>query len=138
MSLEKILKKIIGDAQSEADKIILEGEMKAGEIKEKAREEATNLAEALIKEEERKGRLEASRLITQAHLERRISILSCKRELIDEVLEKAFQKGGLRKEGLKRMIILKDGEKEEPYDEKRLKEELRLKLENEIIEVLKI
>jgi len=138
MSLEKILKKIIDDAQSEADKIILESEMKAGEIKEKAREEATNLAEALIKEEERKSQLEASRLITQARLERRISILSRKRELVDEVLEKAFQKGGLRKEGLKRKVILKDGEKEEPYDEKRLKEELRLKLENEIIEVLKI
>ena len=138
MSLEKILKKIIDDARSEADKIILESEMKAGEIKEKAREEATNLAEALIKEEKRKGQLEASRLITQARLERRISILSRKKELVDEVLEKAFQKGGLGKEGLKRKIILKDGEKEESYDEKRLKEELRLKLENEIIESLKI
>jgi vacuolar-type H+-ATPase subunit H len=138
MSLEKILKKIIEDAQSEADKIILESEKKAGEIKEKARQEAANLAEALIKEEERKGRLEASRLVTQARLERKISILSRKKELIDHVLEKAFQKGVLGKEGLKRKIIMKDGEREEPYDEKRLKEELRLKLENEIIEALKI
>ncbi len=138
MSIEKILKKIIDDAQSEADKILHESEIKADEIKEKAHEEAVNLAEALIKEEERKGQLEASRLITQARLERRISILSRKKELIHEVLEKAFQKGDLGKEGLKRKVILKDGEKEEPYDEERLKDELRLKLENEIIEALKI
>lgn len=138
MSLEKILKKIIDDAQSEVDKIILESEGKAEEIKEKAHEEALNLAEALMKEEERKAQLEASRLITQARLEKRISILSRKKELIDEVLEKAFQKRELGKERLKRKIILKDGEKEEPYDEQRLKEELRSKLENEIIEALKI
>lgn len=138
MSLEKILKKIIDDAQSEADKVLKESKNKADEIKEKGREEATNLAEALIKEEERKGELEASRLITQARLERRISILSRKKELIDGVLEKAFKKGGLGKEGLKRKVILKDGEKEEPYDEERLKDELRLRLENEIIEALKI
>lgn len=138
MSLEKILKKIIDDAQSEADKIILESEGKAEEIKEKAHEEALNLAEALMKEEERKAQLEASRLITQARLEKRISILSRKKELIDEVLEKAFQKRELGKEGLKRKIILKDGEKEEPYDEQRLKGEFRSKLENEIIEALKI
>ncbi|UCC38409.1 MAG: hypothetical protein JSV96_11275 [Candidatus Aminicenantes bacterium] len=138
MSLEKILKKIIDDAQSEADQILHESEKKAEEIGEKAREEAENLAEALIKEGERKGQLEASRLITQARLERRISILSCKKRLIDEVLEKAFQKGGLEKKELKRKIIMKDREKEEPYDEKRLKEELRQKLENEIIGILKI
>lgn len=126
------------DARAEADKIILESQKKAGEIKEKADGAAVELADALLKEAEKKGHLEASRLLTQARLEKKINILSCKKELIDEVLERAFQRGSLGKEGLKRKIIMKDGEKEEPYDEEKLKEELRSKLENEILEALKI
>jgi len=138
MSLEKILEKIIDDANAEADKIILESREKAEEIKEKAEKEALQLAEALAKEADRQGQLEASRLITQARLETKINILSRKKELIQEVMEKAFQKKILGKEGLKRTIITKEGEKEEPFDEARLKKELRSKLENEIIEVLGI
>ena len=138
MSLEKILEKIMDDAQAEADKIILESQKKAREIKEKSRKEASDLAEALAKEAERQGQLEASRIITQARLEKKINILSCKKELVEEVLEKAFQRKGLGKEGLKRKIIMKEGEREEPYDEERLKEELRAKLENEILKALKI
>ena len=138
MSLEKILKKIQDDAQAEANRIILENQQKAEEIKEAARKEGSELAASLVKEVERKGNLEASRIVTQARLERRIKILSCKKELIDEVLEKAFQKEGLGKKVLKRKIIMKDGEKEESFDEKKLKEELRPKLENYIAEVLKI
>ncbi len=138
MSLEKILEKIIDDAQTEADKIILESKKKAAENKEKARKEASDLAEALVKEAERQGHLEASRIITQARLEKKINTLSRKKELIEEVLEKAFQIGAKGKEGLKRKIITKEGESEEPYDDDKLKEELRSKLENEILEALKI
>ena len=138
MSLEKILKRITDDAQAEADKIILENKRKAKEIKENAREEASKLAEELVKEAERKARLEASRLVTQSRLEKKINILSEQKDLIEEVLGKAFQKSIEGAKGLKRRIILKQGEREEPYDEERLKEELRSKLENEIMETLKI
>ena len=138
MSLEKILKRITDDAQAEADKIILENKRKAKEIKENAREEASKLAEELVKEAERQARLEASRLVTQSRLEKKINILSEQKNLIEEVLGKAFQKSIESAKGLKRKIILKQGEREEPYDEERLKEELRSKLENEIIEALKI
>ena len=138
MSLEKILKRITDDAQAEADKIILENRRKAKEIKENARKEASKLAEELVREAERKARLEASRLVTQARLEKKINILSEQKDLIEEVLGKAFQKSIEGAKGLKRRIILKQGEREEPYDEERLKEELRSKLENEIIEALKI
>jgi vacuolar-type H+-ATPase subunit E/Vma4 len=138
MSLEKILKRITDDARAEADKIILENKRKAKEIKENAREEASKLAEELVKEAERKARLEASRLVTQSRLEKKINILAEQKDLIEEVLGKAFQKSIKSAKGLKRKIILKQGEREEPYDEERLKEELRSKLENEIIEALKI
>jgi len=40
MSLEKILEKIIDDASAEADKIILESQRKAEEIKKEAEKEA--------------------------------------------------------------------------------------------------
>lgn len=138
MSLEKILDKIIDDAKAEADKILKESRGKAEKIKEEAEMKASKLAEALLEEAERQGHLEASRLITQARLETKINILSLKKELVQEVMEKAFQKKILGKEGLKRIIITKEGEKEEPLDEDRLKEELRSKLENEIIEILGI
>lgn len=138
MSLEKILKKIVDDGQAEADKIILENQKKAEGIKENARKEALELAEALLKEAEQQGNLEANRLITHARLEKRINILSRKKELIDEVLEKAFVKESLGKKSLKRKIILKDGEIEESFDEKKLKEELRPGLESYIAKVLKI
>jgi len=138
MSLEKILEKIVDDAQTEADKIILESKKKAAEINEKARKEASDLAEALVKEAERQGHLEASRIVTQARLEKKINTLSRKKELIEDVLEKAFHEGAKGKKGLMRKIIMKEGESEEPYDEEKLKEELRSKLESEILEALKI
>lgn len=138
MSLEKILDKIADDANAEADEIRLESRKKAEKIKEEAEKKASELADALLEEAEKQGQLEASRLITQARLETRIDILSRKKELVQEVMEKAFQKKVLGKKGLKRTIITKEGEREEPLDQARLKEELRSKLENEIIEVLGI
>ena len=138
MSLEKILDKIIDDANAEADKILLESRGKAEKIKEEAEKKASELADALVEEAKRQGRLEASRLITQARLETKINMLSRKKEIIQEVMEKAFQKKILGKKGLKRTIITKEGEREEDFDEARLKEELRSRLENEIIEVLGI
>lgn len=138
MSLEKILERITHDAQAEADKIILESKKKAEEIEKVARKEAERSAAALIEEAERKARLEASRLITQARLEKRIKVLSWKKELIDEILEKALQRADLGQEELKKKIILKDGEREEFYQRDKLLEEIRPKLENYILKVLKI
>jgi vacuolar-type H+-ATPase subunit E/Vma4 len=138
MSLEKILERISHDAQAEVNKIISESKKKAKEIKDAAQKEADGLAAALIEEAERKARLEASRLLTQARLDKRIKILSWKKELIEEILEKALQKANIGEEKLKKKIILKDGEREEFYDRDKLLEELRPKLENYILKVLKI
>ncbi len=138
MSLEKILDKIIDDANAEADKILVESREKAEKIKEEAEKKASELADTLVEEAERQGQLEASRLITQARLETKINILSRKKELIQEVMEKAFQKKILGEKILKRTIITKKGEREEPFDEDRIREELLSKLENEIVEVLGI
>lgn len=138
MSLEKILEKISSDAQTEADNIISESKRKADEIKEAARREAEELAAAMMKEAERKANLEASRLITQARLEKKINILSQKKELIDEILKKAIRRADVGEKELKKKIVLKDGEREESYHSDRLLNELRPKLENYILKVLKI
>lgn len=138
MSLEKIIERILAEARVEADRIIQESRLKADKIKEKARMESQEHAEALMDEVDRQGKLEASRLITQARLEKRIKILSCKKELIEEVLERAFQKENLAGKRVKQKIIMKDGEKEVLFDKEKLKQELRPRLEKDIAEVLKL
>ncbi|MCK4931385.1 MAG: hypothetical protein KAT01_04395 [Candidatus Aminicenantes bacterium] len=138
MSLEKILNTIIEDAQAEAVAIVKESQSKAEKIKETARKEALELAEALHAEEERQGRLEASRLITQARLEGRIDILSTKKEIIEDVLAKALNKERSIIEKLKRRIIMKEGEREEAFDESRLLDEIRPQLEKFINDALKL
>jgi vacuolar-type H+-ATPase subunit H len=138
MSLEKILDKILEEAQREAERIIHESRQKAEEIKENARKQGEMRAHALLEQVERQGKLEASRLVTQARLERRIKVLTCKKELIDAVLDKAFQEQKGKKILLTRKIILKDGDREEFVDKEKLMQELRPKLEKDIVEVLKI
>ena len=138
MSLEKIVDKILEEARSEVEQILLESRQKAEEITQNARKQGELQANAIIEQAERQGNLEASRLVTQARLEKRIKILSYKKDLIDEVLEKAFQKQKGEKIGLKRKIIRKDGEYEEFIDQEKLKQELRPRMEKDIAEVLKI
>ncbi len=138
MSLEKILNKIIEDSQAEAVEIVKESQVKAEEIRENTRQEALELAKALHGEEERRGRLEASRLITQARLEQKISILATKKEIIEGVLAEALdrERGGLKK--LKKQIILKEGEREEAFDANRLLDEIRPQLEKFVNDSLKL
>ena len=138
MSLENILNKIMKDARDEADRFIAEGKEKAEEIQNKAQQEAEEAAAALIDKIVKQAELEASRLVTQARLEKRIHLLSLKKEIIDKVLRQAFKKSSPVPGTLKRKIILKDGEKEELFDEETLIEELRPKLEKFIAGELKI
>ncbi|MGD9345387.1 MAG: hypothetical protein PVH84_05960 [Candidatus Aminicenantes bacterium] len=138
MSLEKILNTIIEDAQTEAVAIVKESQSKAEEIKEAARLEAEELAATIRSEEERLGHLEASRLITQARLEGRIDILSTKKKIIEDVLSEAMAKERSGIKRLKRQIILKEGEKEETFDERKLLEEIRPQLEKYIIDTLNL
>jgi len=136
MSLENILQKISEDAQAEVNTIIDEIKTKAEEIKDQSHRESLTQSETLLLEEERKGKLEASRIVTQARLQKKLDILSCKKDLIDEVLAKAFQKERFDSSSLMRKVILKDGEREESFDEQKMKDEIRLHLEKYICEIL--
>ncbi len=138
MSLENIVHKIMEDAQAGANQILSQSKDKADRIKQEARKTAEKQVELLLRKEEREAQLEGHRMVTQARLEKKLYILSIKKQLINDVMEKAFQKKNLAKAGLERRIILKEGEKKELLDENKLKEELRPDLENYIVEILKI
>jgi vacuolar-type H+-ATPase subunit H len=138
MSLEKIVDKILEEGRNEAEQIILESRQKAEEIIQNARKQAEIQANIILEQSERQANLEASRLVTQARLEKRIKILGCKKDLIEEVLDKAFQKQKGDKTELRRRIIRKDGEFEESIDQEKLMQALRPGMEKDIAEVLKI
>ena len=138
MSLEKIVDKILDDARAEADLTRAESLRKAEDIREEAKRQAEELAGALLREAEREARLEAGRIVTQARLEGRIELLTAKKCLITEVLERALAASPVRGRSLTRRVILKDGEREEPFDRAMLLDEVRPGLESLIADILKI
>lgn len=138
MSLEKIIEKIIADARVEAEAIIEESRQRAEDIKNKAREEAMELASRYRQEVERQARLEASRIITQARLEKKLTLLRQRKDLLEEALRKALSDQAVEQKMLTKKVIFKQGEREETMDRERLIEELRTKLEYDIVEALKL
>ena len=138
MSLEKIVDKILDDARAEAERTRAESLRKAADIREEARRQAGELAGARLQEAARGARLEAGRIVTQARLEGRIELLVAKKSLITEVLEKALAAASIRDRSLVRRVILKDGERDEPFDRDKLLDEVRPGLENLIADILKL
>ncbi len=138
MSLENIIKTIEAQARDEAARIIQESEEKAQVVKAKAQQNAEAEARIYLEEAERKARMEAGRIMTQARLDKRMRILSLKKDIIDGIIEDAFKQEGMRENDLKIIVIMKDGQKQESLDSSRLKEELRPELEKIILDTLKI
>lgn len=138
MSLKNIIKTIETQAREEAGRIIRESEDKALDIKERARKKAEADARAYLKEAERKARMEAGRILTQARLNKRLTILGRKKDIIDEIIADAFNQVGLQENDLKITVVMKDGQRQESMNWSRLKEELRPELEKVILDTLKI
>lgn len=138
MSLENIIKTIEAQARDEAALIIQESEEKARDVKARAQQDAEEEARIYLEEAERKARMEAGRIMTQARLDKRMRILSQKKDIIDGIIEDAFKQEGMQVKDLKITVIMKDGQKQESLDRSRLKEELRPELEKVILDTLKI
>ncbi len=138
MSLENIIEKIIAEAKAEADRIVRESEDKAAAVRVQAEKEAAERASVFLKEAEREASLQGNQIMAQARLEKKIALLRQKRDLLDEVIRKAFSRAAPGEIALKRSVVGKDGTREEPFDRDRLIEELRPRLEREILEALKI
>ncbi len=137
MSLESILEKIGREAQAERERIIRESREKAEKLRSEAELEAQKQSAQLLKESAREAELEAHRLVTQARLQKRLRLLSLKKELVDEVLDQAFDRQAESAVSLKRQVVLKEGIREETLDRETLKQELRPQLEGYIAELLK-
>ena len=138
MSLESILEKIGREAQAEREKIIRDSRDKAEKLKSEAAREAEEAAARLLEESEREAELEAHRLVTQARLHKKLELLALKKELVDEVMNRAFSSQDSSALALKRQVVLKDGVHEEAVDRETLKQELRPRLEGFIAELMKL
>jgi len=138
MGLDEILKKISSQAESEAHKVVEESQEKARQIKKNAEMEASKQAEEYLLHEKRRSEMEATRIMTQARLDKKMKILFCKKEIIGQILDEAFDQALKGRKGLKKTVVMKDGEKRSALDKKRIKDELRPGMEGKIAEDLKL
>jgi vacuolar-type H+-ATPase subunit E/Vma4 len=138
MGLQEILKKISSQGEDEAHKILEESREKAQQIKKNAEKEASHQAEEYLNKEKRRAEMEATRIMTQARLDKKMKILFCKKEIINQVLDEAFDQALKGKKDLKKKVVTKDGEKQSLLDIKRIKDDLRPELEAQIAEDLKL
>ena len=138
MSLENILNKIAADAQEQRDRILEEAQSKAAEIRAKAEMEGKQQSETLLNEAVREAELEGHRLVTQARLQHKLRMLSIKRELVEEVLAKAFLAQDRKALSLKRTVVMKEGEQEEDFDLAQILDLLRPILEDQVAGMLEI
>jgi vacuolar-type H+-ATPase subunit E/Vma4 len=138
MSLEKIIERIISDAEEEAGRIVLASRRKAEGIIREAEKEAAERSAAFLREAERESSFLANQVMAQARLEKKIAVLRERRKLLDLVLEKAFRQAAPEKIRLKRQVVVRDGITEEDLDRKKLLEEMRPLLEKDIVEALGI
>lgn len=138
MSLEQIVEKIIAEGKAEAERIVQEGRQKAEAVRIAAEKEAAERAASTLKDAEREAALQANQIMAQARLEKKIALLRQKRELLDKVLKDAFYQMAPGEIRLKRRVVDKDGVREESIDREKLIEELRPRLEKEILEALKV
>jgi len=81
MTIKDISEKIISDAKIQADKIIAEAEDNANNIKNKGRKEADNIKKTILYKINQEASLKKSRILTEANLGAKKTILSEKQKL---------------------------------------------------------
>jgi V/A-type H+-transporting ATPase subunit E len=91
MTIKDINEKIISDAQIQADKIITQAEDKAKEIIKKGKEEADNIKNIILGKNNQEASLKKSKILTEANLEARKTILSEKQKIVEGAFNKALE-----------------------------------------------
>jgi V/A-type H+-transporting ATPase subunit E len=91
MAIKDIKAKIISDAEIEANKIINEATNKAKEIKEEAEKEARDIKSKILKRINQEILFKKGKIITEANLEAKKTILLEKIKIIDETFNKALE-----------------------------------------------
>jgi len=91
MTIKDINEKIISDAQIQADKIITQAEDNANNIIKKGEKEADNIKNIILGKNNQEASLKKSKILTEANLEARKTILSEKQKIMEGVFNKALE-----------------------------------------------
>ncbi len=91
MTIKEIKEKIISDTQTRVDEIIFQAESKANEIINKGKKEAENIKNNILSKNRQEGILRKNKILTEANLNARKTILSQKQNIINEVFNKALE-----------------------------------------------
>lgn len=114
MSLESILKHILGEAEKKKEGILLSAQKEREGILQQAQQEAEKLYQEILREEKALSEGQRRHYIVSARLERKKELLSLKQELIGSVF--AAIRPHLKGDKFKKQQILTDKVREEPED----------------------
>ncbi|MDD5015139.1 MAG: V-type ATP synthase subunit E [Atribacterota bacterium] len=91
MTIKDINDKIISDAKIQANKIIDQAEDDANNIKRKGEKEADNLKKVILYKINQEASLKKNKILTEANLEAKKTILVEKQKIMEDVFTKALE-----------------------------------------------
>ncbi len=91
MTIKDINNKIISDARIQAEKIITQAEDNANNIIKKGEKEANNIKNVILYKNTQEASLKKSKILTEANLEAKKTILLEKQKIIEDVFDKALE-----------------------------------------------
>ena len=90
MTIKDINNKIISDARFQAEKIIAQAEDNANDIIKKGEKEADNIKNVILYKNRQESFLKKSKILTEANLEAKKTILLEKQKIIEDIFDKAL------------------------------------------------
>ena len=91
MTIKDINEKIISDARIQADKIVTQAEDNANNIIKKSEKEADNIKNIILGKNNQEASLKKSKILTEANLEARKTILLEKQKIMEGAFNKALE-----------------------------------------------
>ena len=91
MAIKEIKEKILSDAQKEANEIIFQAESRAKEMISKGKKEADALKNSILAKHRQEGLLKKNKIITEANLDAKKTLLSERQTIIEGVFKKALE-----------------------------------------------
>jgi len=91
MTIKDINEKIISDARIQADKIISQAEDNANDIIKKGKKEADNVKKVILYKINQEASLKKSKILTEANLEAKKTILLEKQKIMEDIFDKALE-----------------------------------------------
>jgi len=134
MSLESILNHILSEADTQREKIIQEAKQQRDKIIQEAKLEAEKFYRESLNKEKALLETQKQRLIVNARLDAKKSLLETKQELIDDVFKKL--KSALKGDKFKKQQVSLDKVKEVPEEIDFYLSKFRPDYETEIAKVL--